>query len=64
VRDRLLPTGRHTARFRREIPGVEFRLLPGLGHTPMCDDPGLIAATIGEFAAAATRDRSTAAEAA
>jgi hypothetical protein len=25
--------------------------MKGLGHTPMWDDPGLIAATIGDFAA-------------
>ena len=44
------PSGSET-----QIPGVQFRVLPGLGHTPMWDDPGLIAATIGDFAAAAAR---------
>ena len=50
--DRILPLARHGARFREEIPGVEFRVHPGIGHTPMWDDPTLIAATIGDFAAA------------
>jgi pimeloyl-ACP methyl ester carboxylesterase len=35
--DRTLPLDRHAARFRDEIPGVEFVTLPGLGHTPMWD---------------------------
>jgi pimeloyl-ACP methyl ester carboxylesterase len=52
-KDRILPMDRHAARFRREIPNVEFRVLPGLGHTPMWDDPGLIARLIGDYAAAA-----------
>jgi pimeloyl-ACP methyl ester carboxylesterase len=51
--DRILPMDRHAGRFRREIPGVEFRVLPGLGHTPMWDDPGQIAGLIADFATAA-----------
>jgi pimeloyl-ACP methyl ester carboxylesterase len=51
--DRILPLERHAARFRAEIPGAEFRVLRGLGHTPMWDDAGQVAATIGDFAAAA-----------
>jgi pimeloyl-ACP methyl ester carboxylesterase len=51
--DRLLPMDRHAARFRTEILGVEFRVLRGLGHTPMWDDPNRVAETIGDFAAAA-----------
>lgn len=49
-RDRILPMGRHAARFRREIPNVEFRVLEGVGHTPMWDAPDLIATTIARFA--------------
>ncbi|MFL5845134.1 MAG: alpha/beta fold hydrolase [Solirubrobacteraceae bacterium] len=49
-RDRILPMARHSARFQREIPGVEFRVLPGVGHTPMWDAPGLIAGLIAQFA--------------
>jgi pimeloyl-ACP methyl ester carboxylesterase len=50
-KDRILPLAKHGPRFRDEIPGVEFRVHKGIGHTPMWDDPGLIAATIGDFAA-------------
>jgi pimeloyl-ACP methyl ester carboxylesterase len=48
-KDRILPIDVHAPRLREEIPGVEFRVTPGLGHTPMWDDPGLIAATIADF---------------
>ena len=51
--DRVLPMSRHAARFRAEIPGVEFRVLPRVGHVPMWDDPRLVADTIAEFAQAA-----------
>jgi pimeloyl-ACP methyl ester carboxylesterase len=44
--DRVLPLDKHAARFRNEIPGVAFRLLPGVGHVPMSDDPRLVADTI------------------
>lgn len=54
-RDRILPMDRHAERFRREIPDVEFRVLPGVGHTPMWDAPGEIAALIADFATAAER---------
>jgi pimeloyl-ACP methyl ester carboxylesterase len=52
-KDRILPMDRHAPRFRREIPGVDFRVMPGLGHTPMWDDPGQISSLIADFAAAA-----------
>jgi pimeloyl-ACP methyl ester carboxylesterase len=51
AKDRILPMDTYAPRLRAEIPGVEFRVHPGIGHTPMWDDPGLIAATIGDFAA-------------
>ena len=54
-KDRLLPMGKHADRFRREIPGVRFEVMHGLGHTPMWDDPGQIAKLIGDFAAGAAR---------
>jgi pimeloyl-ACP methyl ester carboxylesterase len=54
-RDRILPMDRHAERFRREIEGVDFRVLPGVGHTPMWDAPGEIAAMIAEFASSAER---------
>lgn len=47
--DRVLPPARHAPRLRREIPGVEWRMLPGCGHVPMWDDTRLIVQTIREF---------------
>jgi pimeloyl-ACP methyl ester carboxylesterase len=47
--DRILPAERHAPRFRREIPGVESRMLPGCGHVPMWDDTQLILSTIIDF---------------
>ena len=52
-KDRVLPLDKHAQRFREGIAGVEFRVLAGLGHVPMWDDPALLASTIGDFAAAA-----------
>ncbi len=40
----LLP--RQAKRFERAIPGSELRYLRGLGHTPMSDDPELLAELI------------------
>jgi pimeloyl-ACP methyl ester carboxylesterase len=47
--DRILPPARHAQRLRREIPGVEWRMLPGCGHVPMWDDTRLIVQMIREF---------------
>jgi pimeloyl-ACP methyl ester carboxylesterase len=44
----LLP--RQGRRFERLIPGAELRYLKGLGHTPMSDDPEVLAEAIGELA--------------
>jgi pimeloyl-ACP methyl ester carboxylesterase len=44
--DRLLPKEKHSARYRREIPGAEYVVLPRVGHTPMWDNPRLIERTI------------------
>jgi pimeloyl-ACP methyl ester carboxylesterase len=52
TRDKVLPLARNARRFRIEIPGVEYREHPGIGHTPMWDDPHLIASTIGDWAEA------------
>jgi pimeloyl-ACP methyl ester carboxylesterase len=57
--DRILPMARHAGRFRREIPRVQFRVLPGVGHTPMWDDPSGIATLIADFAASAVRAPAT-----
>lgn len=49
-KDRILPIDAHSPRLREEIRGVEFRVTPGVGHTPMWDDPALFATTIADFA--------------
>ena len=57
-KDRILPLAKHGPRFRDEIRGVDFRVIHGIGHTPMWDDPGLIAAQIADFATAHAAERS------
>jgi pimeloyl-ACP methyl ester carboxylesterase len=47
--DRILPAERHAPRFKREIPGVESRVLYGCGHVPMWDASNLLVQMIGEF---------------
>ncbi len=44
--DRILPLATCSARFRREIPNAEFRILPRVGHVPMWDDTRLVVNTI------------------
>lgn len=51
--DRILPMERHAPRLRAEIPNLDFRVHRGVGHTPMWDDPRLIAREIAEHAAGA-----------
>jgi pimeloyl-ACP methyl ester carboxylesterase len=53
-KDRILPIEVHSPRLREEIRGLEFRVTPGVGHTPMWDDPGLFATTISDFVTRAT----------
>ena len=48
--DRMLPMSRHAHRFREEIPRVDFRILEGVGHVSMWDDPQLVAGLIRDFA--------------
>jgi pimeloyl-ACP methyl ester carboxylesterase len=47
-RDLLLPS-RHADRFVSAIPRSELRILDGLGHAPMGDDPEVVAEMILEF---------------
>jgi pimeloyl-ACP methyl ester carboxylesterase len=61
-RDMLL-LHRQGRRFERLIPGCELRYLKGLGHTPMSDDPELLAEAIAEVATTKSRERRAAAPA-
>ena len=45
-RDRVLPLDRNGARARELVPGARFLVLEDVGHAPMLDDPGIVAATI------------------
>jgi pimeloyl-ACP methyl ester carboxylesterase len=62
TKDQILPV-RQAERFREQIPHAEIRILDGLGHVPMSDDPALVASTILEGtarragSATATRDQ-------
>jgi pimeloyl-ACP methyl ester carboxylesterase len=47
--DRILPMRTCSSRFRGEVPGAEFRVLRGVGHVPMWDDPELVVETICEW---------------
>jgi pimeloyl-ACP methyl ester carboxylesterase len=47
--DRILPLATCSARFRREIPHAEFRVLPRVGHVPMWDDTSLVVKTITDW---------------
>ena len=63
-KDRVLPLKKHGPRFRDEIPGVEFRVWKGMGHTPMWDDHIVVADAIADFATAASKRATTAVSAA
>ena len=52
--DRILPLTTCSARFRREIPNAEFRVLPAVGHVPMWDNTRLVVKTISDWIAAHT----------
>jgi pimeloyl-ACP methyl ester carboxylesterase len=49
MRDRTLPFMRYGAPMLAAVPAAEFKLIPGVGHVPMVDDPTLIANTILDF---------------
>jgi pimeloyl-ACP methyl ester carboxylesterase len=53
--DRILPRATCSARFSREIPDAEFRVLPRVGHVPMWDDSRLIVNAITDWVDAQSR---------
>jgi len=44
--DRIFPPTVNGARARALVPHAEWRVLPGVGHVAMTDDPVLVARTI------------------
>lgn len=47
--DRFLPMPGFSDSWRAAAPHAEFRVLPGVGHVPMYDDPHLVAKTIRDW---------------
>ena len=57
---RLIPYRHFRSPMGERVPVAEFRILPGMGHVPVPDDPALVARTILELTrAAASGDLST-----
>ena len=48
--DRTIPSPRYSDLWREVAPFAEFRVLSGVGHVPMIDNPPLVAATIIDWA--------------
>jgi pimeloyl-ACP methyl ester carboxylesterase len=44
--DRMVPAEPYGRMARELVPGATWIILPGVGHNPMIDDPGLVARTI------------------
>jgi pimeloyl-ACP methyl ester carboxylesterase len=53
TKDRVLPLRRYAPRMRGLVQGASWQEFRGLGHMPMCDDPGLTVDTIAGFIAQA-----------
>lgn len=47
--DQVLPRSSCSTRLREGIANVTYRVLPGVGHVPMSDDPYLVSRTIHEW---------------
>src|ERR1700757_4264871 len=45
-KDSLFPAATYGRVARERLPRATFKMLPDVGHTPMADDPGLVARTI------------------
>jgi pimeloyl-ACP methyl ester carboxylesterase len=59
LNDRMLPFMRYGAPMLAAVPAAELRLMPGVGHVPMIDDPALIANTILDFVEGADNSRTS-----
>jgi pimeloyl-ACP methyl ester carboxylesterase len=46
AKDATLPMAEYEKTARERLPQVAFKILPGVGHVPMIDDPDLVARTI------------------
>jgi pimeloyl-ACP methyl ester carboxylesterase len=53
--DRFTPLDPDGATWRRAAPHADWRVLPGVGHLPMFDDPTLVASTVLAHLAGTTR---------
>ncbi|KAA0120564.1 alpha/beta fold hydrolase [Mycolicibacterium sp. P9-22] len=49
VEDKTLPFMRYGVPMAAALPGAELRMVPGVGHVPMIDDPVLVAHMISEY---------------
>jgi pimeloyl-ACP methyl ester carboxylesterase len=49
--DRTVPLPRYSDPWRKAVPHAEWRVLPGVGHLPMIDDPELVTRTILDWTA-------------
>jgi pimeloyl-ACP methyl ester carboxylesterase len=49
AKDRMLPFMRYGAPMLAAVPAAEVKLIPGVGHVPMIDDPALVADEILDF---------------
>lgn len=62
-KDRLLPLREDGEVWHNAAPYAQWRVMPGVGHVPMCDEPETVARMILEWVAAAEEALATAAEA-
>ena len=44
--DEVLPMAEYASALSERLPQATFKVLGGVGHVPMIDDPGLVAQTI------------------
>lgn len=57
--DALIPWHPYGRRFPALVPHARFSTIPGVGHVPMFDDPGLVSRIITDFTTAVDAGRTT-----